>query len=291
MFQPKGVLTALITPMYQDESINYDELRRQVDRQIEAGVHGLFCLGTNAEFYALRHAERIEVARTVVDQNKGRLPIAAGVGCITTQETVELARATAALGVDALSVIVPFFVGLSQDQIYRHYKTVAEAVDIPVMIYNIPMRTGNHIEPETVQRLAEIDNIIGMKDSSGNMDNVKRYIDLTGDDFAMLVGTDSLILETLQYGGVGAVAGCANPFPALMAGIYDAWKTGDLETAQQRQEKIGAFRSTFKLGNPNSIVKRAMVLMGYEVGPVREPANITDPEIDRALKAVLEEYK
>ncbi len=291
MFQPKGVLTALITPMHADESINYAELRRQVDRQIEAGVHGLFCLGTNSEFYAMQHEERLEVARTIVDQNSGRIPIAAGVGCITTRETVELARATAALGVDALSVIVPYFVGLSQDQLYRHYKTVAESVDIPVMIYNIPMRTGNHIEPETVKRLSEIDNIIGIKDSSGKMENVKRYIDLTGDDFSMLVGTDSLILETLQYGGQGAVAGCANPFPQLMAGIYDAWKAGDLDTARTRQEKIGPFRTTFKLGNPNSIVKRAMVLMGYEVGPVREPANIVSPDIDKALEAVLEEYK
>jgi len=290
MFQPKGVFTALITPMNSDESINFEELRRQVDRQFDAGVHGLFCLGTNSEFYALHDDERVEVAKVVVDQNCGRLPIIAGVGCVTTSDTINLAKSIAVLGVDALSVIVPYFVGLSQDQLYRHYKAVSEAVDIPVLIYNIPMRTGNNIEPDTVLRLSKIENIIGIKDSSGKIENIKRLIEITDDDFSVLVGSDSLILQTLVAGGQGAVAGCANPFPELMAGIYDAWKAGDMETAAQRQEKIAPFRSTFKLGNPNSIVKRAMVLMGQAVGPLREPANLVDPEIDEAIKAVLAEY-
>jgi len=290
MFQPKGVFTALITPMNSDESINFEELRRQVDRQFDAGVHGLFCLGTNSEFYALHDDERVEVAKVVVDQNCGRLPIIAGVGCVTTSDTINLAKSIAVLGVDALSVIVPYFVGLSQDQLYRHYKAVAEAVDIPVLIYNIPMRTGNNVEADTVKDLSKMENIIGIKDSSGKIENIKRLIEITDDDFSVLVGSDSLILQTLVAGGQGAVAGCANPFPELMAGIYDAWKTGDMETAAQRQEKIAPFRSTFKLGNPNSIVKRAMVLMGQAVGPLREPANLVDPEIDEAIKAVLAEY-
>jgi len=290
MFQPKGVFTALITPMNSDESINFEELRRQVDRQFDAGVHGLFCLGTNSEFYALHDDERVEVAKVVVDQNCGRLPIIAGVGCVTTSDTINLAKSIAVLGVDALSVIVPYFVGLSQDQLYRHYKAVAEAVDIPVLIYNIPMRTGNNVEADTVKDLSKIENIIGIKDSSGKIENIKRLIEITEDDFSVLVGSDSLILQTLVAGGQGAVAGCANPFPELMAGIYDAWKAGDMETAAQRQEKIAPFRSTFKLGNPNSIVKRAMVLMGQAVGPLREPANLVDPEIDEAIKAVLAEY-
>jgi len=290
MFQPKGVFTALITPMNSDESINFEELRRQVDRQFDAGVHGLFCLGTNSEFYALHDDERVEVAKVVVDQNCGRLPIIAGVGCVTTSDTINLAKSIAVLGVDALSVIVPYFVGLSQDQLYRHYKAVAEAVDIPVLIYNIPMRTGNNVEADTVKDLSKMENIIGIKDSSGKIENIKRLIEITDDDFSVLVGSDSLILQTLVAGGQGAVAGCANPFPELMAGIYDAWKAGDMETAAQRQEKIAPFRSTFKLGNPNSIVKRAMVLMGQAVGPLREPANLVDPEIDEAIKAVLAEY-
>ncbi|MCF7915148.1 MAG: 4-hydroxy-tetrahydrodipicolinate synthase [Spirochaetaceae bacterium] len=290
MFQPKGVFTALVTPMNSDESINFEELRRQVDRQFNAGVHGLFCLGTNSEFYALHDDEKVDVAKTVVDQNSGRLPLIANVGCVTTRDTINLAKSVSASGVDALSVIVPYFVGLSQDQLYRHYKSVAEAVDIPVFIYNIPMRTGNNIEPETVQRLSKIENIIGIKDSSGKIENIKRLIEITDDNFSVLVGSDSLILQTLVAGGLGAVAGCANPFPELMAGIYDAWKAGDMETATRRQEKIALFRSTFKLGNPNSIVKRAMVLMGQAVGPLREPAHLLDPEIDKAIKAVLVEY-
>lgn len=290
MFEPKGVLTALITPMYSDESVNTEELSRQVERQIGAGVHGLFCLGTNGEFYSLTREERLMITEVVVKQTAGRLPVIAGVGCITTKKTIDLAKETAKMGVGALSVIVPYYVGLSQEQIYRHYRKVAEAVDVPVMIYNIPMRTGNNIEPETVQHLSQITNIVGIKDSSGKIENIKRFIEITGDNFAVLVGTDSLILQTLIEGGNGAVSGCANLFPELIVGIYDSWKAGEMEKAKQLQEKIALFRATFKMGNPNSIVKRAMKLKGYPVGPVREPANLEEPEIDEALITVLGEY-
>jgi len=290
MFQPEGVFTALITPMNGDESINYRELRRQVDRQIAAGIHGLFCLGTNGEFYVLHEEEKIEIARTIVDQVAGRVPVLANIGCVSTADSVGLAQAISSLGVDALSAIIPYFAGLSQEQLYRHYETIAASTELPLLIYNIPARTGNSIEAETVQRLSQIDNILGIKDSSGNMEHMKRILELTDEDFTLLVGTDSLILDVLEAGGRGAVAGCGNPFPELMAGIYDAWKAGDMKTARARQERIGPFRSTFSHGNPNSIVKRAMVLLGYEVGPAREPANILNSEADAALKKVFPLY-
>lgn len=291
MFQPEGVFTALITPMKRDESVNYEELRRQVDRQIDAGIHGLFCLGTNGEFYALHDEEKIEIARTIVDQVGARVPVLANIGCVTTADSIRLARVIGALGVDGLSAILPYFAGLSQEQLYRHYRSIAESTDLPLLIYNIPARTGNRIEAETVRRLSRIDNIIGIKDSSGSMEHMKGILELTDDDFTLLVGTDSLILDVLEAGGRGAVAGCGNPFPELMAGIYDAWKAGDIETARERQDRIGPFRTTFSHGNPNSIVKRAMVLLGYEVGPAREPANIVDTEADAALQKVFPLYR
>lgn len=289
MSEIHGLMPAIITPMNADETIHVEMLREQVRRQLAAGVHGIFCLGTNGEFYSLTLEEKQTIMETVFDEVKGQCPVIAGVGCITTQETVALARDAERIGVDAISVIVPYFVGVAQDQLYRHYRRVAEAVSVPVLIYNIPMRTGNTIEPATVVSLAEVENIIGIKDSSGNMDSVRSLIRETGDDFSVFVGTDSLILDTLLAGGAGAVSGCANVFPEIMVRIYESWRAGDIADAQRVQAMVNPIRSTFKLGNPNSIVKRAVNLLGYPVGPAREPVNIDSPEIDAAIRKAIED--
>ena len=169
----KGIIPPIVTPMYEDESINTDELRRQTERQIENGVHALFCFGTNGEGYILNGKEKELVLKTVIDQVKGRIPVYAGTGCISTKETIEQSKMAEAAGADVLSIITPSFAKASQAELYTHYETVAKAVDLPIVLYNIPMRTGNALEPETVARLAEIDNIVGAKDSSGNFDNLK----------------------------------------------------------------------------------------------------------------------
>lgn len=289
-WQPiQGILPAIITPMFADESINTEELRRQVNRQIEAGVHGIFCLGTNGEFYSLSFAEKLHIVETITAETNGRVPVVAGVGCVTTAETIALGRAAIERGVDAVSVIVPYFVAVSQDQLIRHYSRVADALDRPVLIYNIPKRTGNSIDIATVQRLATEPNIVGIKDSTGDIENVRTTIRETPDDFSVYVGTDSLILDTLEYGGAGAVAGCANVFPELMCQIYESWKRGDAETARAAQAAIAPFRATFSLANPNSVVKRGVVLSGFDVGPAREPVNIDDAGIDSAIKNALRE--
>lgn len=252
----KGIIPPIITPMNEDESFNEAEFRNQIERQIEGGVHGIFCYGTNGECYALNTQEKEKILKVAVDQIKGRVPVYAGTGCITTKETVEMSKRAEALGADILSVITPYFAAVSQDELYEHYKTVAEAVKIPIVLYNIPARTGCSIAPETVAKLAEIDNIVGAKDSSGNWDNLKAYIELTRDkDFAVISGNDSLILSALKEGGVGGIAGCANVYPHNMVAIYEKFKAGDLEGAQAAQDAIASFRACFKYGNPNTIVK------------------------------------
>ncbi len=291
MFDLSGVITAIATPMDDAEKINEAELRRQVNRQIDAGVHGLFALGTNGEFYALSWEEKLLVMRTILEETAGRVPVIGGVGCITTRETIALAKEAEQIGLEAITVIVPYFVAVSQDQIYDHFRRVAESVNLPILLYNIPMRTGNSIEIETAQRLAEIPNIVGIKDSSGKMENVQTLIDETPGEFHVYVGTDSLILKTLQAGGRGAVSGCANLFPKLMARIYDSWKKGDLQDATTAQELVNPIRSTFKLGNPNSVVKRTLELLGHPVGPARSPVNISSAEIDEAIRKALETYR
>ena len=142
MTEIKGIVAAMQTPMYEDGSINEDEMRRQINRQIKAGVDGVFCLGTNGEFYILSQDEKIRVMEIFVDEVKGRVPVYAGTGCISTAETILLSKKAEELGVDVLSVITPYFAALNQDELYKHYASLAEAVNIPIVLYNIPARTG-----------------------------------------------------------------------------------------------------------------------------------------------------
>ena len=286
----KGIIVPIVTPMNEDESINLEELRRQVDRQIEAGIHGIFPFGTNGEGYILSGAEKEAVLTTVIDQAAGRVPVYAGTGCISTRETIEQCKMAEAAGADVLSVITPSFAKASQHELVVHYTKVAEAVpNMPIVLYNIPARTGNAIEPDTVAELAQVPNILGAKDSSGDWDNLKGYIDATADmGFSVLSGNDALILRALQAGATGAIAGCANVYPKNMVGIYENWASGDLEAAEKCQAAVAPLRDCFKYGNPNTVVKTAVKLLGYPVGACRAPFNYLCPEGMEALAATLE---
>ncbi len=287
----RGIIPALITPMYPDESVNFEELRRQVNRQIDGGVHAIFCFGTNGEGYILSGEEKKQVLETVIDEVKGRVPVYAGTGCISTKETIAQCKMAEAAGADVLSIITPSFAAASQDEIYEHYKSVAEAVDLPIVLYNIPARTGNAIAPATVGRLSKIDNIVGAKDSSGHFTNILGYIDAGKEsgDFAVLSGNDQLIIWNLLAGGTGGIAGCANVYPHTMASIYDLFMAGKIEEAKAANASIASFRACFKYGNPNTIVKTAVALLGYEVGKCRAPFNQVPEAGIEAIKKVLEE--
>ena len=277
----KGIIPPIITPMNEDETINTAELRRQVDRLIEGGVHALFPFGPNGEGYILNAQEKKLVLETVIDQVNGRVPVYAGTGCISTKETIEQSKMAQAAGADVLSIITPSFAAASQNELYEHYKAVAEAVDMPIVLYNIPARTGNALAPATVARLAQIDNIVGAKDSSGNTKKNGKFYTLSGND--------QLIIWTLLAGGTGGIAGCANVYPHTMASIYDLYMEGKIEEAKAANASIQSFRNCFKYGNPNTIVKTAVRLLGYEVGPCRAPFNQVPEEGIEALKKVLAE--
>ena len=293
MAQLKGIVVPIITPMNEDETINEQELRSQVNRMIENGIHGIFPFGTNGEGYILDEKEKEQVLSIVIDEVKGRVPVYAGTGCISTRDTIRQSLMGKSLGADVLSIITPSFAAASQNELYEHYKTVAAAVDMPIVLYNIPARTGNALTPATVARLSKIDNIVGAKDSSGNFDNMLQYIEQTRDrkDFSILSGNDSLILWNLLAGGTGGIAGCANVYPKNMASIYDRFAAGDLDGARKAQDAIRSFRNCFKFGNPNTIVKTAVALLGYPVGKCRAPFNQVSAEGVEAIKKVLEENK
>ena len=291
----KGIIPPILTPMNDDanQTVNHAELRNQVERLLAGGVHGLFPFGTNGEGYILSLKEKEEVLETVIDQVKGRVPVYAGTGCISTADTIYMSKRAEEMGADVLSIITPSFALASQKELYDHYVAVAKSVNIPIVLYNIPMRTGNKLLPETVAKLAkDVDVIMGAKDSSGDRDNLKAYIDLTRDldkDFSVLAGNDGNILFCLQNGGQGGIAGRANIWPATVASIYDYFVAGDAAKAEAAQEAISKIQRVFKFGNPNTIIKKAVALMGHPVGDCRRPFNYLCDEGIEELKAVLKE--
>ena len=287
MIRPSGIIAAMSTPFFEDETLNEEELRHQVDRLIGAGVHGIFALGTNGENYAMDFAEKVRVMEIVIDQAKHRVPIYVGTGCVTTKETAALTRKAAELKADCASVVSPWFAANTQDGLYRHYKAVAEAAQIPVLIYNMPARTGVNVHYTTMQKLGQIENIVGIKDSSGNFDNMQRYLEIPDRNFSVLSGNDSLILPCLLCGGQGGISGISNVLPERMVAIYTQWEKGDLKEAWRVQRSIRPLRDCMAAGNPNSVVKRAAYFVGQKLGPVRAPFNISDPDLDAAIKKAL----
>lgn len=287
----KGIIAAMQTAFKEDGSINEYELRKQINRQIEAGVDGIFCLGTNGEFYILNEDEKIKVMKIFVDEAQNRVPVYAGTGCIGTKDTINLSQKAEEIGVDVLSIITPFFAQISQDELYYHYNEIAVNVDLPIVMYNIPARTGVKIEPKTVEKLARIKNIIGIKDSSGDFNNILKYIEYTKNmDFSVLSGNDALILWTLLAGGKGGITAISNVLPEIMVDIYRGYIENDLEKAKSAQSSIAPLRECFKYGNPNSIVKCATNLIGQNVGKCREPFGILDKKTEEKIKNVLDTH-
>jgi len=202
----KGIIPALITPMTASEEVDEAGLRALIERLIEAGVHALFVLGTNGEFIALNEAEKLRIAKIAVDQARSRVPVIAGTGAYATRDVIDLNSKMLDVGVDAVSVITPYFNGATQPELFTHYERIARATTLPVMLYTIPAKAGITLTVDTVRRLAEIPNIRGIKDSGGDFDRLLQLINLRRDDFAVFTGTDSMILWTLIAGGDGAVA-------------------------------------------------------------------------------------
>lgn len=288
--RPEGIIVPLVTPMDENGNIAVSQIKKQVDRMLDSGIDGIFAFGTNGEGYILSYDEKEKVLSAVIDAVAGRVPVYAGTGAISTDEAVRLTRMAERVGADFLSVITPSFAKASQEELYAYYETIASSTDLPIIIYNIPARTGNSVLPETVGRLANIRNVVGAKDSSGDFSNILSYIQVTkmvDPDFSILSGNDRLIIWTLLAGGKGGIAGCANVYPKTLASIYDLYKEGNIEEAIRINESLSSFRRLFKFGNPNTIVKKAVQLLGYDVGECRAPFNKLDQKAINEIKECL----
>lgn len=277
MTKIKGTFVAIVTPFDKDEAIDAAALRRQVERQVGAG-NGIFCAGTNGEFYALSFEEKVEVARICVEAAAGRVEVLAHIGEISTHQTIALGKQVEKLGVRAVSAITPSFIACSQDELIDHYRKVADALSLPVYLYNIPARTGNTIEPATARILADHPNIIGIKDSAGSQESLDGFLEVARgrDDFDVLVGPDSLILHGLKNGAAGNISGLGNVSPVTVNAIGASFDKGDIEAAEAAQTRFSALRKDlYAFGFPPAMVKRALRHAMPEVGASRAPVLIT----------------
>jgi 4-hydroxy-tetrahydrodipicolinate synthase len=284
----KGIIPAMVTPLTESQTVNVKVLRQLSNHLIESGVQGLFALGTNGEFHLFSSEEKMKIAQCIVDEVNGKVPVIVGTGGNSTAEVIELSKSMEEIGVDALTIITPYFITPTQEELMVHYEKIAESTNLPVILYNIPSRTGMHIEPETVARLSKVPNIIGIKDSSGIFENIKQYINVTKkENFAVIAGNDSLILKTLMAGGVGAVAGTANMVPDIVVSIYNNWLVGNIEEAKKAQEKLQPLRDAFKYGTLPSVLKKAVELYGIPVGPPKLPVSeISGDALDKVKEMV-----
>lgn len=290
-FTPQGIVVPIVTPIAQDGTFDEAAYRRLVGYLAENGVHGIFPFGTTGEFYAFSN----DVYRRMLQVSKEAAPVGmrvyAGANHITTQGAVEMARIAEEIGVDALSVLTPMFISQTQDEVYRFYRTVADSTGLPVIIYNNRPKTNVHVTPQTVQALAAVPNIVGVKDSTGDMTNTEEYIRLTRerDDFHVMMGRDTLIYAALCYGATGAIASCANVAPRLAVDIYDAFMTGDHEGAREAQFRLAQLRIATNMGTFPVVIKEALGMIGYDVGACVPPiAPLNDQEREK-LAGVLRE--
>lgn len=290
----EGIITPIVTPVNRDEnqSINFEALKDLIEHLISHGVKGIFLLGSNGEFHVIDEEEKIELARQTIKIVNHRVPVFVGTGCCSTRETIRLSKKMEELGADALSVITPYFLKPSDDDLYVHYKAVADSVNIPIILYNIPKATGCPLSPELVDKLADIDNIKAIKDSSGELDRLEAYAKIAKEkDFELLVGSDSKITYAYNLGATAAVAGTSNVIVDTLVSLDRALRLGDEEQAIQLQKDIDVLRSVLKLGTVPSVIKRSCELANIaKVGPARLPVQELSQKDDKKILEMLNYY-
>ncbi|MCX0498054.1 dihydrodipicolinate synthase family protein [Erwinia billingiae] len=286
-----GVLTAIVTPFTAEGDYNEAAMRVQIQRQLAAG-NGIFCGGTNGEFFVLNEQEKLAVSQTCVDEVAGNAFVVAHIGEISTRETIRLGKQVAALGVDAVSVITPYFVPLKQEELIAHYEAVADALNVPVFLYNIPARTGNTLAPATVRKLAAHPNIIGIKDSAGSYESLSGFLQAAEgiENFDVLNGPDSLIHQGFVEGCSACISGLANVAPKEINAIWARFNAGDIEGSRKAQENVTGLRTDlYNVAFSPAAVKKAVALMGHDVGESRYAVRFSAEEEQR-IRQIVTQY-
>jgi len=283
-----GVSVALTTPFVNGE-VDYAKLREQVEFQIEAGVTGLCPVGTTGESPTLSHVEHEKVISTVIETVAGRIKVMPGTGSNSTAEALRLTRWAAKEGADAALVVSPYYNKPTQEGFYQHFKALAEAVEIPICVYNIPGRSAKNIEPETIARLAELQNIALVKEATGSMDQASQILEMT--DLTVLSGDDSMTLPLMSVGGEGVISVVGNIVPRDMMALVAAMAQRDLAEAQRWHLKLFSLcRQMLGLATNPIPVKEAMKMLGRDTGEMRLPMTPLTSDEAGKLRSVLSKY-
>ena len=288
-FTPKGIVVPIVTPVDENGKLNEKAYRGLVDYLADNGIHGVFPFGTTGEFYAYDLGFYTHLLEVTKDAVRGRMQIYAGANHITTKGAAEIAKAVERVGgIDALSVLTPMFVSQTQEEVYTYYKEIAAETSLPIIIYNNKPKTNVGVDPATIAKLSEIDNIVAAKDSTGDMTNAEEYIRLTrGMDFSVMMGRDTLILAGLHYGASGAIASCANVAPRIAVDIYEKFQQGDYQGALDAQFKLSALRVATNMGSFPVTLKEALKLIGHDCGDCVKPILPLHEDQREKLRGVL----
>jgi 4-hydroxy-tetrahydrodipicolinate synthase len=283
-----GCGTALVTPFRRDQSLDEEAVRRLARRQIEAGINFLVPCGTTGENPTLTRKDHLRVVEIVVEEAiKEHIPVLAGAGGYNTAEVIELATEVKAAGADGILSVTPYYNRPSQEGLYQHYKAIAAAVEIPIVVYSVQSLTGVNIEPATMKRLAEIDTIVGVKEASGNLAQVASILAQVPDRFNVLSGDDAVALPVIALGGRGLISTTSNEIPAEMAELVDTSRRGDLVAARQILRRyLPLIEVNFIESNPIP-VKAAMAAMGLLEAVWRLPLVAPKPESQARIEKVL----
>jgi 4-hydroxy-tetrahydrodipicolinate synthase len=283
-----GLSVAMITPL-RDGQVDFEALSRQVEYQIEAGTTCLCPVGTTGESPTLSHPEHERVIAAVVEAAAGRIKVMPGTGSNSTEEALRLTRFAAQAGADAALVVAPYYNKPTQEGFYQHFKALAEAVEIPICVYNIPGRTGKNIEPETIVRMAEVPNIAMLKEATGSMDQASQVLAST--DLTVLSGDDSLTLPLLALGARGVISVVGNLIPKDMIALLAAFESGDLAGARRWHYKLFPLcRDMLSLATNPIPIKAAMQMLGRDTGELRMPMTPLTPDQQAKLRRTLTDY-
>ena len=287
----KGAGVALITPMHEDGSVNFEALKEIIEEQIEKGTDAIISVGTTGEAATLSVEEHVEVIAYTTKVVNHRIPLIAGTGSNCTESAVELSRQAEEVGADGLLLVTPYYNKATQKGLYQHFKTIAESVSIPSILYNVPGRTGMSIEAKTIAALYhDVKNIIGVKDAGGDMGKTLELMSLVDENFSLYSGEDGLILPILSAGGVGVISVLSNVAPKETHEICAKWFAGDLDGARKEQLRaLPLIHALFSEVNPIP-VKAAMNLQGKNAGPLRLPLTEIEKEHLEILKKEMIRY-
>ena len=282
-----GSYVAIVTPFHKDGSVNFDKLKELVLWHLDQGTDGIVALGTTGESSTMSHEEDDDVARCVIETVNGRIPVICGAGSNSTQTQLEKSRRYHDMGADGLLLISPYYNKANDEGMYRHFAAVADTVDTPIILYNVPGRTGCSISPSVVARLAKHPNVAGIKEASGNISYTAKIAKLLGDDFCMFSGNDDMIVPVMSLGGCGVISVWANICPKQCHDLVAAFHSGDLRTAQKLQlDYLDLINTLFCEVNPIP-VKEAMNQLGMGVGGYRLPlCEISDEGREKVRRAL-----